>query len=242
MRYHLEALFADPPVSAAKFENFIEEWLHMCNVADVTSLMRLSGKRLKNKASAILEHHLQSIAHRLTFLSAPCWMFMHMSFIIYGLLSLDENDTGYLDILFAMSKVAVNLTRTGGTEFNPQNLSMLIYGLQNSNCRENESRHLISSLADLIGTCKFNFDAQAIGNTLYGLQGMTSDSLEVVGLISALVPKIRKYNDPLDAQAVGNALYGLQGMSSDNHAIQLLISALLSNMELSRKSPPPAYR
>ena len=231
VRRQLDALFADPNVSTIKFESFINERLHMCNNADIASLMRLSGKRLKSGTLLTLKSHLPLIAHRLKELTTSRWMFMHMSFIIYGLQSLYESDSGYLDILCTMSKVAEDLTRRGRMEVTPQNISMLFYGLQNNRCHEYESRCMISNLAELIGTCEFNLDAQAFGNTLCGLQGMSSDRLEVAALISALTPTIQRCKDPLDAQAVGNALYGLQGMSSGSKEVRALLSALLPKVQ-----------
>ena len=231
VRRQLDALFADSNVSTVKFESFIEERLNMCNNADIASLMRLSGKRLKSETLLTLKSHLPLIAHRLKALTASRWMFMHMSFIIYGLQSLHESDSGYLDILCSMSKVAEDLTRRGRMEVTPQNISMLFYGLQNNECHEYESRRMISNLAELIGTCEFNLDAQAFGNTLYGLQGMSSDKPEVAALISALTPILESYRDYLDAQAVGNALYGLQGMNSESKEVRALLSVLLPKVQ-----------
>ena len=63
--------------------------------------------------------------------------------MIYGLQCLREKDAGYLDILTTMSKIADTTMKDHGA-ISAQNMSMMLYGLQENRFMEPESKHFLT--------------------------------------------------------------------------------------------------
>ena len=148
---------------------------------------------------------------------------------------MSDDDVGVIDVLSAMTTV-IDKTMKKSNMQSPkgQDISMLLYGLQNMSSEGEVIRHLILVLVQMITECGDTFAAQAVGNALYGLKGMSSECAEVRDVMSALVIKIRSCKEDLKAQEVGNALYGLQGMSSECAEVRDVMSALAIKIRSSK--------
>ena len=223
----MNAAFANGAVGELekKFDTFLDELLSNCTIADITNFVRISGKRSSNDLTLHMMRRLPDIAGKLKSLESSKWIFMDVSFIIYGLQSCCESDDGYLSILSTMSRILTRIVNRRDV-IRSQNLSMIIYGLRKSKYDHRESKEMLSCLHRVVERCMEPLTAQAVGNILYGLQGMSSDDEDVKSLIRALTPQIVLCKGPLGAQEVGNALFGLQGMKSTDNSVQSLLMAL----------------
>ena len=227
----IDKIFADRNVcDEVMFTNFVKDGLHECSASNVARFSRLSGKKSRSKSNMLLKAHLPEVASRIRALSSSSWSFSDISFVIYGLQSLQVRDPGYLDIISAMIIIA-NATLNSKETLSAQGLSMMLYGLQKSKCNDEESQKLLKKVTQMVSKCVESLSAQAVGNALYGLQGMSSDSVEVRALVLSLASKVDGCKESLSAQAVGNALYGLQGMSSDSVEVRALVSSLVSKVD-----------
>ena len=231
LRTHIDSIFADMNIcNEALFDEFIRVHFQECNASSIARFMRLGGKKSRSKSNDYLKKNLPTIASRLQALESSSWMYMDISCAIYGLRSIGERDSGYLDILTTMTEIA-KITLKSKDVSSAQSLSMMLYGLQkNTGCGDVNSR-LLAVISQIAAQCAEIFKPQEISNALYGLKKMSSDSAEVRGLISVLIPKIRDCKAELNAQGVGNALYGLQGMSSDSAEVRGLISVLIPKIK-----------
>ena len=212
-----------------QFMHFVKYGLQECNPSNIARFIRLSGKKSRHKSNAFFKAQLPAVASRIQALSSSSWRFVDISFVLYGLQSLDVKNAGYFDIISVMTK-AGNATLNSKETLSAQGLSMMLYGLQKNKCEEEESLLLLKMITNTVPKCVEPFGAQAVGNALYGLQGMKSDRDEVRALVSSLVAKVDSCREPLSAQAVGNALYGLQGMSSDSDEVCALVSSLVGKV------------
>jgi hypothetical protein len=210
----IDAIFNDRHLETVnnRFDSFIAEKLSKCSIPDIARFIRLSGNKMNKSLSKRLRRHLPAIALQLHSMSHVPWKMMHISFVIYGLQCFQETDDGYLDILATMSKLATKtLDKDEKARLDPRDISMLLQGLQNNRCAEEESRELVLCIARMLRSSPESFEGQAIGNALYGLQNMNSDSAEVLSLIAALTPKVEGCQKPFGALDIGPALYGLRG-------------------------------
>ena len=235
LRTHIDYIFADMNIcNEVLFDEFIRVDLHECNVSNIGRFMRLGGKKSRSKSNDYLKKNLPTIASRLQALKSSSWMYMDISFVIYGLQNIGEKDAGYLDILTTMTEIA-KITLKSKKILPPQDLSMMLYGLQkNTGCGDVNSQ-LLAVISQIAKQCSGTFKPQEMGNALYGLQGMSSDNAEVCALLSSLEPKIRSCKEALKAQHVGNALYGMQGMNSDNLEVRSVLSALVIKVRDSKE-------
>ena len=115
-------------------------------------------------------------------------------------------------------------------DFNSQELSNTLYGLQGMNIEHAEVRSLLSTVTPIVRNFDGIFNAQAVGNALYGLQGMSSGSDEVRDLMMALHPIVDNCSERLSSQAIGNALYGiltLIGSPGSSELVDILHSQLV---------------
>ena len=223
----MNAAFANGEMGelGTKFDTYLDELLSNCTIADVTNFVRISGKRSNNDLSLHMMRRLPDIAGKLKSLESSEWMFMDVSFIIYGLQLCCESDDGYLSILSTMSRILTRIVKRRDV-INSQNLSMIIYGLKKSKYDQRESKEMLSCLHRVVERCMQPLTAQAVGNILYGMRGMSSDDEDVQSLIRALTPQIKLCKGHLGAQEVGNALFGLQGMKSTDISVKALLKAL----------------
>ena len=207
------------------FDNFMRESFKDCKIRNISNFMRLAGKKSRSKSTYYLKKHLPYIASRLQSSIHSSWRYLDISFVIYGLQCLDENDRSYLDILSTMTKI-VSITQKSEDIMEARFLSIMLYGLQRNTGNGRINGRLLAVISQIAARCIDTFDSQNVGNALYGLQGMSSEIAEVRELISALALKVKECTTHLNAQEVGNALYGLKGMGSGSVEVCALISAL----------------
>ena len=207
------------------FDKFMRESFKDCKIRNISNFMRLAGKKSRSKSTYYLKKHLPYIASRLQSSIHSSWRYLDISFVIYGLQCLDENDRSYLDILSTMTKI-VSITQKSEDIMEARFLSIMLYGLQRNTGNGRINGRLLAVISQIAARCIDTFDSQNVGNALYGLQGMSSEIAEVRELISALALKVKECTTHLNAQEVGNALYGLKGMGSGSVEVCALISAL----------------
>ena len=227
-------LYASPGGNSSELDSFVEKWLPNCTIEEISSFMRISGKKSRSKSHLHLKRHLPSIASRIEALSTT-WKFRDSSAILYSLQCLQEEDDGYLAIVTVMTK-AISKSIGSGEVASAKAISIALLGLQNNKLRARQSIELLDSMTLMIKSGKQSFDAQAVGNALYGMQGMSSDHVEVRSMISALLGKVHSCKESLSGQAISTALYGMQGMSSDHAEVRSMVSVLLSKVHSCKES------
>ena len=105
----LEGIFADNNnCDELLYDVFVKSRLQDCSVGNTSRFIRLSGKKSRNRSSALLRKHLPTLASQIKTLLLSRWSYRHISSVLYGLQSLGEKDTGYRDILAMMSTVATS--------------------------------------------------------------------------------------------------------------------------------------
>ena len=225
-------LYEYPGGIPSEIDSFVREWLPKWAQGELSSFMRISGKKSRSRTFLHLKRHLPSIASRIEVFTSA-WKLRDISAILYSLQCLGEDDDGYLAILAVMTK-AMSESIGKGEAASSISISLTLLGLQKNRLRERQSIELLRSVTMMINSCKESLSAQAVGNALYGMQSMSSDHAEVRSMISALSGKVHSCKESLDAQAVGNALYGMQSMSSDHckEVLDLLTRCVLQSPTL----------
>ena len=224
LKFEMDKLFLDPNVSEREVDSFVTSNIRSFDIVSVSELMRLSVKASKNSGFALLKKHLPLIATALKKRKIAKWSFKQISFTLYGLQWMDQDDAGSLEIIDIMTKATIDsLGRLSPTE---QEVSMSLLGLQHMTHEKAETRKLLLAIASMINRCSDRFIAQTVGNALYSLKGMESDCIEVRVVLQALLPKIAECSDEFSAQNACNCLYGLQGMFSDYKEVLSILQAL----------------
>ena len=225
LRIEMEALFADPYLSKPTVDMFMYDRIDECDVANLSNLMRLSGKLMKTRKDLLLKVHMPAIGSRLETLSSSPWSFMNIAFIFYGLQRMKESDNGLMSILKIMTKIAREASEREQTP-SAQNISMILLGFQKNKCADEETKNLLLLVAKLINSCSDKFDAQHLSLSLCGMQSMSSTCPNVRIVLTALTTKIETCTEDFLSQNVGQALKGLSGMSSDYDETRMLLTAL----------------
>ena len=104
LRDSMDAVFVEGAqgVCGVKFDKFIKDWLHHCGVSTISVFVRIAGKKSKGDSFKHLKRHLPAIARRLESISPRKWNYLRVSWVIYGMQCLDEEDSGYIDIIKIM--------------------------------------------------------------------------------------------------------------------------------------------
>jgi hypothetical protein len=224
MKFEMERIFMNNKVEKDVLDSFVKGNMPHFDHTSVSELMRLSVKLSKAVSVSVLDDHLHIIAARLKSLNKDGWNFKQISFVLYGLQSMDRHVDGSLDIIEIMTKIATDTLKK--TPPDEQEVSMIFLGLQNMTHETEETRKLLLVMASMLNRCSNKFTSQAVGNSLYSMRGMESDCAEVRTVLKALVPKITQCITELSPQNLGNALYGLQRTHSDCSEVRAIISAL----------------
>jgi hypothetical protein len=228
LRESMDALFVEgfQGICGVKFDRFIKDWLHHCGVSNISVFVRIAGKKSKSNSFKHLKRHLPAVARRLESISPQKWNYLRVSWVIYGMQCLDEDDSGYIDIIKTMTRILNALEKKGALIIYPQSKAIMLLGLQNNKFKCRESLQLVAAIAQVTLNCGDKFTAQNVGNALYGIQNLNCTYPEALDLLSALTPQIRDSSDILSSQEVGNSLYGLKSMNCDSPQVLELLSVL----------------
>ena len=218
-------IFKAKNISRVLIKDFVANSLIDCSSAALAHLMRISGTQTKHRRDKLLRFYLPAIALRIRMLSTTRWSFHDIANVIYGLQRMEESDDGVLDILTLVTAIA-DETATGDQVPLPQNISMLLQGLDRIQGKENESKMLLKLVVRMIRAADGVFEAHHISSSLFGLQSMSGDKREVRDVVSALTEKIAESKGTFSSHNIGQALYGLQGMSSNYSETLALLNAL----------------
>ena len=229
LRESMDAVFVEgvQGICGVKFDKFIKDWLHHCGVSNISVFVRIAGKKSKGDSFKHLKRHLPAVARRLESVSPRKWNYLRISWVIYGMQCLDEDDSGYMDIIKIMTRILNVLYRKGVLIIYPQSIAMMLLGLQNNKFKCKESLQLVAAIGQLTLNCGDKFTAQNVGNSLYGIQNLNCTHPEALLLLSALTPQICDSGDVLSSQEVGNSLYGLKSMNCDSAQVLSLLSVLI---------------
>ena len=212
--------------SQSAVNKFFREEFYRCNAGNIADMMHTTVKvSRKSMEPSYLRGHLLTIAGKLETFEAIDWTFREIATITYGLQCSNEVDIGVAE----MMTVIINAAKYGLTEklpLRPQDISMMLLGLQRMNHKQLRTRELLSFITSMIDSCSDNFDEQNVGNALRGLQRMSSDCVEVRCLLSSLTKKVTNCPNQFSSKAIGNALFGLQSMSSSPIEVQNLLKEL----------------
>ena len=212
--------------SQSAVNKFFREEFYRCNAGNIADMMHTTVKvSRKSMEPSYLRGHLLTVAGKLETFEAIDWTFREIATITYGLQCSNELDVGVAE----MMTVVINAAKYGLTEklpLRPQDVSMMLLGLQRMNNKQIRTRELLSIITSMIDSCADNFDEQNVGNALRGLQRMSSDCVEVRCLLSSLTKKVSNCPNQFSCKAIGNALFGLQSMSSGPIEVQNLLKEL----------------
>ena len=170
-------LYAYPGVTSSVIDLFVNERLPKWTQREISTFMRISGKKSRSKTFLHLKRHLPSIASRIGVCTSS-WKLRDISAILYGLQCLREDDDGYLAIIAVMAE-AIRQTVGSGEAASAVSISLTLLGLQKNKLRDRQSIELLHSITIMIKSCKESLSAQEVGNALYGMKGMSSDHAEV---------------------------------------------------------------
>lgn len=233
LKFEMEKLFLDPKVSEKDVDRYITANIRSYDIGSVSELMRLSVKASKVAGFSLLRKHLPVIATSLKKRMSAKWNFKQISFTLYGLQWMDQEDKGSMEIVEIMTKATIDcLGMIAPTE---QEVSMSLLGLQHMTHEKAETRKLLLAVASMINRCSEKFIAQTVGNALYSLKGMESDCIEVQVVLKALLPKIAECSQEFSSQNICNSLYGLQGMFSDCKEVRHILEALSPKIKACRQ-------
>lgn len=221
----IDYIFRARNLSRVLIKDFVANSLIDCSSAALAHLMRVSGKQTKHRRDKLLRFYLPAIALRIKMLSTKRWSFHDIANVVYGLQRMEEKDDGVLDILSLITAIA-DETATGDQVPLPQNISMLLQGLDKIQGREKESKELLKVVVKMINSTDSVFEPHHISSSLFGLQSMSGDRREVRDIISALTEKVKESTGVYNSQNIGQALYGLQGVSTSHPEVLTLLTAL----------------
>lgn len=224
-RGEIDHIFKAQHLSKTLLSNFVMDNLIHLEPSNLAHLMRVTGKLTKSRRDMLLRYYMPAISARLKMLSSRSWSFSHISYVIFGLQRMDESDDGILDILQTMTSIS-NETAKRSILPLPQDVSMMLLGLETNFCTEKETKIFLTLMVKMIKSCKSDFGAYHISSSLFGLQHATSDSVEVQAVLTALTERIYECKEDFCQKNIGAALYGLQGMSSNEPVVLALLVAL----------------
>lgn len=212
--------------SQSVVNKFFREEFFRCTAGNIADMMHTTVKvSRKNLEPSYLREHLLTVAMKLETITLSDWTFRDIATITYGLQCSKERDVGVAEIM----TVIINAARQGLIDklpLRPQDISMMLLGLQEMSHKQSRTREVLSIITSMIDGCSDNFDEQNVGNALRGLQRMSSDCSEVRCLLSALTNKARNCPNQFSSKAIGNALFGLQCMSSGSMEVDNLLREL----------------
>lgn len=224
MKFEMERIFMNNAVEKSLLDAFVKGNMHLYDHTHISELMRLSVRLSKAVSVSVLDDHLPIIAARLKSLKKDEWTFKQISFVLYGLQTMDQYVDGSLEIIEIMTKIANDTMKKSPPD--EHGISMIFLGLQNMTHETEETRKLLLVMASMLNRCSNKFTSQAVGNVLYSMRGMESDCAEVRTVLKAVLPKISQCLTELSPQNLGNALYGLQRMHSDCSEVLAILTAL----------------
>ena len=234
----IDYIFKAQHISRALLSNFVMNSLINLDSHRLAHLMRVTGKLTKGRRDMLLRYYMPAISARLKMLSTKSWNFKSISCIIFGLQRMNESDDGILDILETMTEISDETAK--GTQLPlPQNIYMMMLGLEKNHCTEKETKNFLKLIVKMMKSCKSDFEAHHISGCLFGLQSTTSDGSDVLEILSTLTEKINECTNDFIPQNVSGALYGLQGMRGDEPVVLALLVALETKIHTCQREFTP---
>ena len=213
-------------------DNFIKGQLRLCEKSNIADLMSTSAKvSKKNNRDIYVQKHLPAIAARLKAITDTPWKFRDVSAVIYGLMYMDEDSPGVIDILTAMTPVMHQIARDGYKYVNVEDFPMLFLGLQRITSEKIETLNLISALVCLLKACRKKSTSREISDTIYGLMMMSSDSAEVRELMVVLGHRLKECKGELSAKDCVSVALGMRNMSCEHVEIREICSTLAAKVK-----------
>ena len=213
-------------------DNFIKGQLRLCEKSNIADLMSTSAKvSKKNNRDIYVKKHLPAIAARLKAITDTPWKFRDASAVIYGLMYLDEDSPGVIDILTAMTPVIHQIARFGYNYVDVEDVPMLFQGLQRITSKKIETLNMISSLVLLLKACKKSSTSREISDTIYGLMMMSSGSAQVRELMVVLGDRLKECKGELSAKDCVSVALGMRNMSCEHIEIREICSTLATKVK-----------
>ena len=221
--------------SQVAVNNFIKGQLRICEKSNIADLFSTSARvSKKNSRDTYLKPHLPAIAARLKAITDTPWKFRDASAVIYGLMYMDEDDPGLMDIVKIMTPVIKRIASSSYQNVSPEDVVMLFLGLQRLSAQKKDMLNMINALVPLLKACKKKFTGHDISNTIYGLMMMSSDSGEVRELIKVLGVHLKECKGDLSAKDCVSVAFGLRNMSSEHIEVReifLILAEKIKNCE-----------
>ena len=147
----IHALFANTAGDAfgTEFDTFVDELLPDCSMEEIANFVRVAGKKSRDNTALHMMRRLPDIASKLVSLASDLWNFTEISFIIDGLQSCKESNSGYSGIMLTMSKIATR-TLLANEAVNAWSLSMILHGLRSNEFNFSKSKKMLSCLHKIV--------------------------------------------------------------------------------------------
>jgi hypothetical protein len=218
--------------SQVAVNNFIKGQLRLCEKSNIADLFSTSARvSKKNSRDTYLKPHLPAIAERLKAITDTPWKFRDASAVIYGLMYMDEDDPGLMDVVKMMTPVIKRIAFSSDQNVSPEDVVMLFLGLQRLTAQKKDMLNMISVLVPLLKACKKKFTGHDISNTIYGLMMMSSDSVEIRELIKELGVHLKECKGDLSAKDCVSVAFGLRNMSSEHIEIREIFLILAEKIK-----------
>lgn len=218
--------------SQVAVNNFIKGQLRLCEKSNIADLFSTSARvSKKNSRDTYLKPHLPAIAARLKAITDTPWKFRDASAVIYGLMYMDEDDPGLMDIVKIMTPVIKRIAFSSDQNVSPEDVVMLFLGLQRLTAQKEDMLNMINVFVPLLKACKKKFTGHDISNTIYGLMMMSSDSVEIRVLIKELGVHLKECKGDLSAKDCVSIAFGLRNMSSEHIEIREMFLILAEKIK-----------
>lgn len=209
-----------------KINNLIKHRLHECDPKTISSLMRLTGRESRNESFTVLRDNLPAIASQLQSISTSnSWNTDDIAYVICGMQCMKEDDPGVADVVSLMTKLA-NLQLQRGHIVTPDNIRMFCEGLQNMQCKEEETKNLMQLLRSMIESCDRSFSSGIVFSILSGMQKMGYNGVEVTTIMTAMINKIEPLESTDAAKEFSALLHGLQIRNMYSPQLRAVLDAL----------------
>lgn len=218
--------------SQVAVNNFIKGQLRLCEKSNIADLFSTSARvSKKNSRDTYLKPHLPAIAARLKAITDTPWKFRDASAVIYGLMYMDEDDPGLMDIVKIMTPVIKRIAFSSDQNVSPEDVVMLFLGLQRLTAQKKVMLSMISVLVPLLKACEKKFTGHDISNTIYGLMMMSSESVEIRELIKELGVHLKECKGDLSAKDCVSVAFGLRNKSSEHIEIREMFLILAEKIK-----------
>jgi hypothetical protein len=195
----LKELFPDTSLTQQEVDSIISAELTELTKSELTQFLILSVRfSQRNKSIEIVRRHLALIEYCVSEFRTSSWTGRDVASIMNSMQVVQDSDIGASELLILMTKITKDSLKEiirDNTEIEkkptPQEISMIMNGLQKMSSDNVQVRLLLLALTPKIDSCKETFSSQAVATSLYGMNTMSSDSTEVRAMLKALVPKVR---------------------------------------------------